>query len=207
MEQSKKLLLAFIATFNESLQKSGTPNTEQLTRFMQKLTSSLLPMLINAPLDVRNSAIKEFKASGWDANFHSRTKTSAAEFTAPSCLLSMQNVLSLLQHRQLDTIPTETELKHLSLACAKLWDLDTDRLIPDRNYRINIQRGKSTWTEGDIAADPFFTSVDPEVFKQPTFASFHSLLDNYVSPFSSLFSPTLLTDLSHRSPMKGESRK
>ena len=35
--------------------------------------------------------------------------------------------------------PTAEELQDLSLACAKLWDLDENRLQPCRDYEINLQ--------------------------------------------------------------------
>ncbi len=36
-------------------------------------------------------------------------------------------------------IPSQEELADLSKACQRVWDLDTNRLEPDRDYQINLQ--------------------------------------------------------------------
>lgn len=75
--------------------------------------------------------------------------------------------------------PTSEELSNLSLAATKLWELDVNRLKPGRDYEIDLQRGKSSYQEGDCAPNPLFKRVNEDVFQKPTFAAFLALLDNY----------------------------
>jgi poly(U)-specific endoribonuclease len=77
-------------------------------------------------------------------------------------------------------VPSADELGSLSLACSKLWDLDVNRLHPGIDYAIDLQRGKSSYQEGDFAARPLFKFVKEEIFvEKPTYAKFIALLDNY----------------------------
>ncbi|RHY26213.1 hypothetical protein DYB32_007798, partial [Aphanomyces invadans] len=71
------------------------------------------------------------------------------------------------------------ELKSLSDACNRLWELDENRLNPNEHYQINLQRGKSPYQTGDVAPDNLFTYVNAEVFNKKTFKLFTALLDNY----------------------------
>jgi poly(U)-specific endoribonuclease len=76
--------------------------------------------------------------------------------------------------------PTREELGDFGLAAAKLWKLDLNRLTPNVDYKINLQRGTRPYTKGDHASHPLFTSVTPSVFRShPTFSAFFRLLDNY----------------------------
>ena len=89
------------------------------------------------------------------------------------------------------TDPTAEELRDLSLACSKLWDLDNNRLEPSRDYEINLGRGKKCFQEGDAAPQPLFVRVDAGALQgRRTFAAFCSLLDNYERCCSSCLSPT-----------------
>ena len=83
--------------------------------------------------------------------------------------------------------------------CQSLWELDENRLVPGKDYTINLQGGivaiilscvlvvillslgtKSFWT-ADKAKYPLFSYVTREVLDRPTYAKFISLLDNYES--------------------------
>ncbi|KAG1706503.1 hypothetical protein DVH05_001651 [Phytophthora capsici] len=75
--------------------------------------------------------------------------------------------------------PTFAELKSLSAACNKLWELDTNRLEAGVHYELNLQEGKTAYARGDAARDPLFTFVDPSVFERRTFKLLFDLLDNY----------------------------
>ena len=55
------------------------------------------------------------------------------------------------------------------MACAKLWDLDLNRLTPSEDYTLNVQGGKQAYWNGESADDPLFSFVNDEVFKRPTF--------------------------------------
>ena len=67
----------------------------------------------------------------------------------------------------------------LEEACQHLWDLDANRLIPEKDYDINVQKGKKPYWKEDSARDPLFASVDKNVFQRPTYKTFVALLDNY----------------------------
>ena len=64
-------------------------------------------------------------------------------------------------------------------AVQHLWDLDMNRLIPNDEYEINVQRGKKPFYRGDGAKEPLFKFVDKNVLRRPTYKAFIALLDNY----------------------------
>ena len=76
----------------------------------------------------------------------------------------------------IDTVGLDASIEK---AIQYLWDLDANRLIPDRDYSINVQKGKKPYYKGDHASDPLFTHVEREVFRRPTYSTFIKLLDNY----------------------------
>ncbi|WOK98703.1 poly(U)-specific endoribonuclease-B-like [Canna indica] len=78
-----------------------------------------------------------------------------------------------------DVEPTREELNDLSKACNRLWELDLNRLSPGKDYEIDYGRGKKVYQEGDMAAGSLFTWLSDTVLRQPTYARFCSLLDNY----------------------------
>ena len=59
--------------------------------------------------------------------------------------------------------------------------MDHHRLVPDVDYSISLQHGKSISDNYDAAADPLFNFVDEAALNKPTFKAFLALLDNYVS--------------------------
>jgi poly(U)-specific endoribonuclease len=69
----------------------------------------------------------------------------------------------------------------LSAAAQHLWNNDVNRLTPGDDYVLNVQTGKKPFWKEDTARDPLFTSVDKAVWKRPTYAAFHALLDNYTA--------------------------
>ncbi|XP_074329054.1 uncharacterized protein LOC141666772 [Apium graveolens] len=75
--------------------------------------------------------------------------------------------------------PTEEELNDLSKACNKLWELDSNRLVPGKDYQIDCGEGKKVYQKDDMAEGSLFCALNREIFKRPTFARFCSLLDNY----------------------------
>ncbi|XP_057416877.1 uncharacterized protein LOC130711329 [Lotus japonicus] len=75
--------------------------------------------------------------------------------------------------------PSQSELGDLSRACEKLWDLDSNRLVPGKDYEIDCGEGKKAYQKQDMAQGSLFTWVSDDVFRKPTFARFLSLLDNY----------------------------
>jgi poly(U)-specific endoribonuclease len=75
------------------------------------------------------------------------------------------------------------QLKSMTLAQAvqHVWDVDKNRLRPDVDYKINVQKGKKPWWKEDKAPDPLFTNVDRTIWQRPTYAAFVALLDNYTA--------------------------
>lgn len=71
----------------------------------------------------------------------------------------------------------------LSEICNKLWDLDENRLIPDEDYKIDLQRYTNYHNKGNVdqARDPLFEMVSEEALQKPTIKAFIALLDNYAT--------------------------
>lgn len=78
-----------------------------------------------------------------------------------------------------DIEPTRDELSDLSVACGKLWDLDLNRLVPGRDYRIDCGEGKKVYGRDDMAEGSLFSWLSENVLRSPTYSRFCSLLDNY----------------------------
>jgi len=75
---------------------------------------------------------------------------------------------------------TPEELQDLSVASMKLWSLDVNRLVPGKDYKINLQHGKIIFKPNDVAPDPLFIGVQTsKILAMPTYKLFYSLLDNY----------------------------
>lgn len=66
-----------------------------------------------------------------------------------------------------------------STAAQTLWNLDSNRLTPHKDYKMDVQSSKHPCNKGDAADEPLFTYVNRQVFQRPTFNAFRSLLDNY----------------------------
>ncbi|KAM5573218.1 hypothetical protein ABKV19_012983 [Rosa sericea] len=75
--------------------------------------------------------------------------------------------------------PSEDELADLSQACNRFWELDSNRLVPGKDYEIDCGEGKKVYHKGDLAEGNLFTWLSEDVFRRPTFSRFCSLLDNY----------------------------
>ena len=69
----------------------------------------------------------------------------------------------------------------LSAAVQKLIDLDEpNRLVPGKDYILDVQGRKSKEQADDAAPDPLFRYLDPKIFDdRPTYRLFVALLDNY----------------------------
>lgn len=75
--------------------------------------------------------------------------------------------------------PSEEELSDLSQACNKLWELDSNRLVPGRDYEIECGEGKKVYQRYDMAEGSLFRWLGEDVLRRPTISRFCSLLDNY----------------------------
>ncbi|KAJ4759152.1 Poly(U)-specific endoribonuclease [Rhynchospora pubera] len=79
----------------------------------------------------------------------------------------------------INTEPTREELHDLSKACNRLWDLDQNRLVPGKDYEINVGEGKKVYDKGDMACEKLFTWLSDDALRKPTMSRFCALLDNY----------------------------
>lgn len=75
--------------------------------------------------------------------------------------------------------PSEAELADLSEGCNRLWELDSNRLVPGKDYEIDCGDGKKAYQKDDMAQGSLFSWLSDDVFRKPTFSRFCSLLDNY----------------------------
>lgn len=50
-----------------------------------------------------------------------------------------------------------------------------DRTVQEE-YSIDLQRGKTPYSDGDRAENPLFSRVKADVFQKPTYAAFMKLL-------------------------------
>lgn len=68
----------------------------------------------------------------------------------------------------------------LSDAVQCCWKLDSNRLRPGVDYRINVQQGKKPFWKEDKAPDPLFEHVADSVWTtRPTYRTLRSLLGHY----------------------------
>uniref|UniRef100_A0A6U2B9D2 EndoU domain-containing protein n=1 Tax=Pseudictyota dubia TaxID=2749911 RepID=A0A6U2B9D2_9STRA len=95
------------------------------------------------------------------------------------CLQPKPYVLEKEPPKQILVSPTVSVRASISKAAQHLWDLDVNRLNPNRDYKINVQGGKKPYQRYDSAPDPLFTSVDRAALRRPTYKAFIALLDNY----------------------------
>ncbi|BBN10515.1 poly(U)-specific endoribonuclease [Marchantia polymorpha subsp. ruderalis] len=83
-----------------------------------------------------------------------------------------------------NTDPSNDELEDVAAACAKLWELDINRLTPGTDYEIDCGEGKKMYQREDMEENALFRHLDPSVFRRPTYARFVALLDNYNASMS-----------------------
>ena len=82
-------------------------------------------------------------------------------------------------HHGVDIEPSREELADLSKACSRLWELDSNRLIPGKDYEIDCGEGKKVYQKDDMASESLFRWLNEDIFRQATYGRFCSLLDNY----------------------------
>ncbi|KAG6384370.1 hypothetical protein SASPL_155818 [Salvia splendens] len=75
--------------------------------------------------------------------------------------------------------PSEEELADIGKALNKLWDLDSNRLVPGKDYEIDCGEGKKVYQKEDMADASLFTWLSEDIFRRPTYSRFCALLDNY----------------------------
>ncbi|KAI9101943.1 Endoribonuclease XendoU [Phlyctochytrium arcticum] len=63
-----------------------------------------------------------------------------------------------------------------------MWSLDSNRLQPGRDLKLNLQRSTKVHMTVDNASEPLFANMTTDIFRQrPTYQHFASLLDNYIA--------------------------
>jgi poly(U)-specific endoribonuclease len=82
-------------------------------------------------------------------------------------------------HQGLNFEPTREELNSLAKACSRLWELDMNRIVPGKDYRIDCGEGKKVYQKGDMASESLFSWLGDDVLRKPTYSHFCALLDNY----------------------------
>lgn len=180
MDRLQKDLRSMIHVVEENLRKNVPTTKPNLTGFVNGISVSLerdsssLPTRIS---EICSSCLLDML--GWDSKKHASVNDSL--FTPQNLLLSLVEILRQVGNWSPVVNPTVEELDNLSYACSKLWELDSNRLVPDHDYRIDLQNGKAVFQDGDAASNPLFSSVDAHVFEKPTYKAFVALLDNYVA--------------------------
>ncbi|PUZ48254.1 hypothetical protein GQ55_7G230700 [Panicum hallii var. hallii] len=84
-----------------------------------------------------------------------------------------------VDHQGVNVESTREELNSLSKACSRLWELDMNRLVPGKDYRIDCGEGKKVYQKGDMASESLFSWLGDDVLRKPTYSRFCALLDNY----------------------------
>lgn len=60
-----------------------------------------------------------------------------------------------------------------------MWDLDSNRLVPGKDYEIDCGEGKKVYQKEDMADACLFSWLSDDIFTRPTYSRFCALLDNY----------------------------
>ena len=168
------------------------PTPSQFALYVSSVSSETSKMLTGAPARIAEIVTKGFASFSWNLTYNRLESGSkslgSSSSSSPRLLLSpasfvsgLDALVSELSNWSPPLEPSASELACLSLAAAKLWDLDHNRLVPDVDYTISLQSGKSMYDNYDAAEEPLFVNVQAEALSKPTFKAFLALLDNYVS--------------------------
>ena len=167
-----------------NLKSSGNPNQEQLSIFLSSTSKNVSSLLTNAPVRLKIIVKEGFSAFGWDVVTNQVARSlrgSCKPLLAQNVLTGLKNLKAELLNFSLPVAPTKEELQSISLACMKLWELDSNRVLPDHDYQLDLQRGKFASDTYDAAPRKLFQFLDEKVFEKPTYKAFLALLDNYLA--------------------------
>ena len=163
------------------LSKSSDPPVSALQQQVVLLTTALEKDCISLPSNVSKVVYSSFQnIMGYLINY--KKIKYIDRFNATNFLLTLETISNEIeQYSNHDIVakPNNEEINDISKAANKLWDLDINRVIPEKDYILDLQQGKSLWEEGDMCTNPLFSFVDESVFERPTYKSFRQLLDNY----------------------------
>jgi poly(U)-specific endoribonuclease len=144
-------------------------------------------------------------------NFCSRVKESVVEAASSSLHIEPSPSTLKLQARLEEDLDKDLTRMTLAQAIQECWELDGNRLRPDIDYRLNVQKGKKPWWPEDKAPCPLFSYVNTAIWRKPTYAAFQELLDNYQAAIGSTESmefrerqeiELFLTEIMKTGPMK-----
>lgn len=113
------------------------PTREQLQTKVKTLCSTIKNDSRTAPLEVKTIIKAGFEVVGWDAVNMKISNESL--FTAGHLLSGLEQIKDALNGWTPSVIPTAEELASISLACKRLWEIDVHRLVPDKDYAIDLQ--------------------------------------------------------------------
>lgn len=179
MEHLKHDLRAMISHIDELITKFGEPPRDALISKVNALAASLEKDSINVPSRIRTIIYDSFQnILGYIINY--KKIKSSTQFNAGNLLLTLKTISQHMDEHITVVIPTQEELSNISLAATKLWELDSNRAHPEKDYIIDLQEGKNMWENIDNP-NPLFSFVDEKLFERPTYKAFRSLLDNYHS--------------------------
>jgi hypothetical protein len=177
MEHLKTDIRAISTQFSADVQNLSK---ELLTEKVRAVVATIQKDTTVAPRRVKEMVQQAFlEYLGWDV-LRLRV-TNPKLFTVAGLNHCLRELLCQLNNWAPAVNPTDQELHDLSAACARLWELDVHRLVPDRDYELNLQQGKYAYDTVDAAKAPLFSYVDEKALLSPTFATFIALLDNYTA--------------------------
>lgn len=206
MESFARLVEGWASRIARNMESSGVPSQDALYGFIgRSIVPSIKRGSAGAPAHVIGEIKEAFSAQGWDIGANRPVE---GEEVSPEGLSSIFATLKEKFPRkddddeesgsgsgagagagagsssavpEVDVNPTDEELGDIRLACTRLWDLDSNRLVPGRDYELDIQQGTRPYSTGDRASRPLFKRVDPSIWRRPTYRTFRMLLDNYES--------------------------
>jgi hypothetical protein len=161
-------------------------SSPQLETLIISLCEAIKKDAKGAPNRIKDIITTALNTFGW--NISTNTNSNPHQFNKTNILTGLSKMIEELSNWSPVVIPTTEELSSLSQACDRLWDLDSHRLVPEKDYEINLQNGKRTFEDGDFATDSLFTYVQDEVFNRATVKAFVALLDNYSSNIGTFMS-------------------
>lgn len=164
----------------EFLAQGALADAEQTAAYFAQTATGLGRFISNAPVRIKKIVSSNFAKIYYDvARARPITRTPPTLGDLRTCFETIIEQLRALNHEP--PHPTSSELGNISLACARLWDLDTNRLVPTEHFVLDLQKEKSPSDRRDYADRPLFSWVDPAHMERPTFKAFKALLDNYVA--------------------------
>ena len=113
------------------------PTTEQLQNKVSSLCNTIKNDSRTVPPQVKSIVKSGFDVMGWDVI--QMRLTNPALLTIENLLKGLEQMKNQLGGWTPSVVPTTEELASLSKACQRLWDMDVHRLVPEKDYAIDLQ--------------------------------------------------------------------